>query len=244
MCVEALYQVNTNVEYVFVFVCPFENQIRLIFNRLMELVNGSPLIKKRLVNSTKNPYEIRFLNNSRIVGFTTGASSNSGGASIRGQRANMIACDEMDYLGDGDFENVSMLAAERNDIRMVCSSTPTGRHGEFWKICTDKRIGYSEHYIPSTMNPNWSDEMEAEFRSELTELGYIHEVLADFGPQDTGVFNKDCIDIAANTENYAYNDLTQAQLTRIKNTGGELPVMYLPLNDRFKPNIFRTMGVN
>ena len=108
MCVESLYQVNTNVEYVFVFVCPFENQIRLIFNRLMELVNGSPLIKKRLVNSTKNPYEIRFLNNSRIVGFTTGASSNSGGASIRGQRANMIACDEMDYLGDGDFENVSM----------------------------------------------------------------------------------------------------------------------------------------
>ena len=86
--------------------------------------------------------------------------------------------------------------------------------------------------------------MEAAFRSELTELGYIHEVLADFGPQDTGVFNKDCIDIAANTENYAYDELTQAQLTRIKNTGGELPVMYLPLNDKFKPNIFRTMGVN
>ena len=131
MCVEALYQVNTNIEYVFVFVAPFENQIRLIFNRLMELVNGSPLIKKKMENSTKNPYEIRFQNNSRIVGFTTGANSNSGGASIRGQRANMIACDEMDYLGDKDFENVSMLAAERPDIRMVCSSTPTGRRGEF-----------------------------------------------------------------------------------------------------------------
>lgn len=244
MCVEALYQVNTNIEYIVCFVAPFESQIRLIFTRIMELVNGSPLVKKRMISSTKNPYEIKFLNNSRITGFTTGASSNSGGASIRGQRANMICCDEMDYLGDGDFENISMLAAERADIRMVCSSTPTGRHGEFWKICTDKRIGYSEHYIPSTMNPNWNDDMEAEFRSELTELGYIHEVLADFGPQDTGVFNKDCIDIAANTENYAYNDLTQAQLTRIKNTGGELPVMYLPLNDKFKPNLFRTLGVD
>ena len=156
MCVESLYQVNVNVEYVFVFVAPFENQIRLIFNRLMELVNGSPLLLNKLEKNTKNPYEIRFQNNSRIVGFTTCASSNSGGASIRGQRANMIACDEMDYLGDGDFENISMLAAERSDIRMVCSSTPTGRRGEFWKICTDKNTGYNEHYIPSTMNPNWA----------------------------------------------------------------------------------------
>ena len=66
MCVESLYQVNVNVEYVFVFVAPFENQIRLIFNRLMELVNGSPLLLNKLEKSTKNPYEIRFQNNSRI----------------------------------------------------------------------------------------------------------------------------------------------------------------------------------
>lgn len=86
--------------------------------------------------------------------------------------------------------------------------------------------------------------MEAEFRAELTELGYIHEVLADFGPQDTGVFNKDCIDFAANTDNYAYNELTRAQLIRIEQTGADYPVMYLPLNNKFKPNLFRTMGVN
>jgi replicative DNA helicase len=244
MCVEALYQTNTNKEFVFVFVAPYENQIRLIFTRLMELVNGSPLIKSRLIGSTKNPYVISFLNNSRIVGFTTGASSNSGGASIRGQRANMIACDEMDYLGDGDFENISMLAAERPGIRIVTSSTPTGRRGEFWKICTNKNIGYVEHYHPSTHNPNWSDQMEAEFRAELTELGYIHEVLADFGPQDTGVFNKDAIDKARQFDNYAYNELTRAQLIRLERTGDEPPIMYEPVAGKFKRNIFRTMGVD
>jgi intein/homing endonuclease len=244
MCVEALYQTNTNKEFVFVFVAPYENQIRLIFTRLMELINGSPLVKARLVGSTKNPYIITFLNNSRIVGFTTGASSNSGGASIRGQRANMIACDEMDYLGDGDFENISMLAAERPDIRIVTSSTPTGRRGEFWKICTNKNIGYVEHYHPSTHNPNWSDQMEAEFRAELTELGYIHEVLADFGPQDTGVFNKEDIDKARQFDNYAYNELTRAQLIRLERTGDEPPIMYEPVAGKFKRNIFRTMGVD
>jgi len=242
--IEALYQVNTNKEFVFVFVAPYENQIRLIFTRLMELINASPLLKRRLEGSTRNPYVIRFRDNSRIVGFTTGASSNSGGASIRGQRANMISCDEMDYLGDGDFENISMLAAEREDIRMICSSTPTGRRGEFYKICTQKNIGYSEHYHPSTHNPNWSDQMEAEFRAELTELGYIHEVLADFGPQDTGVFNKNCIDKAMSIDNYAYNELTHAQLIRLERTGDDLPIMYLPVNNKFKRNIFRTMGVD
>lgn len=244
MCIEALYQVNTNVEYVFVFVAPYENQIRLIFTRLMELVNGSPMLQRRLLGSTKNPYVIQFQNNSRIVGFTTGASSNSGGASIRGQRANMIACDEMDYLGDGDFENISMLAAERDDIRIVTSSTPTGRRGEFYKICTDKNIGYTEHYHPSTHNPNWSDRMEAEFRAELTEMGYIHEVLADFGPQDTGVFNKECLDYCRNIDNYAYNELSQVDMIRINKSGDEMPTMYLPINNRFKRNLFRTMGVD
>lgn len=244
MCIEALWSTNTNKEYVFVFVAPYENQIRLIFNRLMELVNGSPLLKNRLMGSTKNPYEIRFRDNSRIVGFTTGASSNKGGASIRGQRANAVACDEMDYLGDGDFENISMLAAERPDIRMICSSTPTGRRGQFWTICTDKSTGYVEHYHPSTHNPNWSDEMEAEFRAELTELGYIHEVLADFGPQDTGVFNKQKLDEAMNFDNYAYNELDRAQLIRLERTGAEYPIMYTPVNGKYKKNLFRTIGVD
>lgn len=244
MVVEALYQVNTHPEFVFVFVAPYENQIRLIFTRLMELINGSPLLKRKMTRSTKNPYLIEFQHNSRIIGFTTSASSNSGGASIRGQRANMIACDEMDYLGDGDFENISMLAAEREDIRMVCSSTPTGRRGQFWRICTDPSCGYSLHHHPSTHNPNWSPQMEAEFRAELSELGYIHEVMAEFGPQDTGVFNKDDIDRAKTFDNYAYNELNQVQLLQLERTGDELPIMYLPVNGKFKKNVFRTMGVD
>lgn len=141
MCCEALHLANTNVEYRVVFCCPFESQVRLIFARLMELINGSPLIKKRCEGATKNPYEIRFPNNSKIIGFTTSASSGTGAASIRGQRANAIFVDEMDYLGEGDFENISMLAAERGDIRITVSSTPTGRRGSFYDICVNKKLG-------------------------------------------------------------------------------------------------------
>ena len=98
--------------------------------------------------------------------------------------------------------------------------------------------------ILNIMNPNWSDEMEAEFRAELTELGYIHEVLADFGPQDTGVFNKQKIDEAMQIDNYAYNELDRAQLIRLERTGEESPIMYMPINGKFKRNIWRTCGID
>ena len=225
------------------FVAPYENQIRLIFDRLRALIEASPLIKDKVTRSTKNPYAVEFNNGSKIIGFTTGASSNSGAASLRGQRADMIICDEMDYMGDSDFENVAMLAAERDDISIVVSSTPTGKRGWFWKVCQPDS-GCTERYHPSTHNPNWNDRMEAEFRSELTELGYIHEVQADFGPQDTGVFNKDRVDMSRQIDNYTYTPLTQIQEFVRKKEGRDEPRSVAPVGNRVPKNIFRTMAVD
>ena len=42
------------------------------------------------------------------------------------------------YMGDGDFDTVAMIAAERNDIGMFVSSTPTGRRSKFYDCCTNK----------------------------------------------------------------------------------------------------------
>lgn len=245
MVVEAIYQTNVNREFVAVFVAPYENQIRLIFDRIRALIDASPLVKEKVSSSTKNPYAVNFRNGSKIIGFTTGASSGSGGASIRGQRADMIIVDEMDYLGDNDFENITMLAAEREEISIVASSTPTGKRGYFYKICQSDS-GYSQHYHPSTHNPNWSDKMEAEFRAEMTELGYIHEILAEFGPQDTGVFNKDKIDQAIHVDNYTYSELTQVQEFTRQRNGYDIPrnISYLANNGIVPKNIFRTMGVD
>lgn len=54
--------------------------------RITELINESPIIKREVVSNTKSPFQIIFKNNSKIVAFTTGAASRTGGASIRGQR--------------------------------------------------------------------------------------------------------------------------------------------------------------
>ena len=82
------------------------------------------------------------------------------------------------------------------------SSTPTGKRSQFWKACTNPKMGYKEHYHPSTHNPNWCDAMEAEFRTQLSEQGYIHEILAEFGEEETGVFNKDKVDKDKTIDDY------------------------------------------
>lgn len=152
--------------------------------------------------------------------------------------------DEVDYMSDADFDSVTAIAAERADIGICMSSTPTGRRSQFYKACTDPAMGYNEHYHPSTHNPNWGPEMEAELRAQLSEQGYIHEVLAEFGVEDAGVFDKDKVDRAMTYELYAYNELDYYQKNRCQENGLS-PTMYIyPKGKRAHSNPFRTMGVD
>jgi replicative DNA helicase len=244
MVIEMLHKTNTKNNFRCLVITPYENQVRLIFMRLRELVETSPLIKAEVLKMTSNPYQLTFRNGSAILGFTTGASSGSGGASIRGQRADWIYMDEVDYMSEADFDTVTTIAAERNDIGVFMSSTPTGRRSKFYEACTNKKMGYTEHYHPSMHNPNWGADMEAEFRAQLSEQGYVHEILAEFGTQDTGVFNKDKLDIAMQHEFYSYNELDYYQRDRIEKLG-ITPRMYLyGAGQRAPLNPFRTMGVD
>lgn len=113
------------------------------------------------------------------------------------------------------------------NIGCMISSTPTGRRGMFYKICnfddmkfngdeevrpintTDgyhydprkydkkKAAGWKEFYFPTMVNPGWSPKMEKELRKQYTEVAYEHEILADFGTETIGVYDKDLVDEAA-----------------------------------------------
>lgn len=90
-----LHNVCTKPNFVCLVATPYENQIRLIFTRLKELVDSSPMIKQSVIKCTSSPYNLTMNNNSRILGFTTGASSNSGAASLRGQKCDALYLDEI-----------------------------------------------------------------------------------------------------------------------------------------------------
>lgn len=244
MVIDMLWRAFTRRNYRCLTVTPYENQVRLQFQRLRELIDASPLLKAEVVSMTKNPYAITLKNHSAIFGFTTGASSGSGAASIRGQRADFIYMDEVDYMSDADFDSVTAIAAERADIGICMSSTPTGRRSQFYYACTNKKMGYTEHYHPSMHNPNWGPAMEAELRAQLSEQGYIHEVLAEFGTEDTGVFDKDKVDRAMTYELYAYNELDFYQKQRCQENNLR-PNMYMyAKGQRAHVNPFRAMGVD
>ena len=193
---------------------------------------------------TYNPFIIEFTGNSSIRGFTTGASSGSGGASIRGQRADHIYMDEVDYMHESDFDTITTIAAERPDIGIYMSSTPTGQRGRFYDACMNKNMGYKEFYHPSTHNPAWTDEMEAEMRAQLSDNGYIHEIMAEFGEQEMGVFNKARLDEATKFDYYAYEELNYFQKEALAKQGIS-PKYYIYNEERraaFNP--FRTMGID
>jgi replicative DNA helicase len=89
-------------------------------------------------------------------------------------------------------------------VGVMGSSTPTGRRGLFYKYCTDPNTGFKEfHYTfydsPTYLNATdeQKDQMERELRHQFPdELSYQHEILAEFGAEAMGVYNKKCIDRA------------------------------------------------
>lgn len=93
-------------------------------------------------------------------------------------------------------------------------------------------------------NPNWCKQMEDQFHAELNDAQYEHEVLAEFGTEEMGVFNKEKLDAATQIDYYAYNPLTDAQKRNCKEEGA-WPTEYTYGVDRIAPyNPFRCVGID
>ena len=216
MAIHMLWYAFTHAGRPQIVVTPYESQISVIFEVLNAFIVNSPVLKDSLDKSNKSPYYyIRLKNGSVIKGFTAGTRSGANASSVRGQAGDYIYMDEVDYMSDADFETVYAVAADINTKGVWIASTPTGRRGKFWAACMNARIPedevdekgnprkvWTEFHYPSMVNPGWGPQMEADFRASLTEQGYIHEVLAEFGEETIGVIPKEYIDRARMVYNY------------------------------------------
>lgn len=202
MCGFMLWLAFTRKDTTIVVATPYENQILVIWEQLTKFIEKSAQIRASISSSVKNPYTISFKNGSKIKGFTAGTKAGNAGGSLRGQAADWIFLDEMDYMSDADFDTIYSIALEApRRIGVTCSSTPTGRRGMFWKICHDP--AWTEFHYPSTVNPEWDATMEDELkRMYSTKVAWEHEVLGEFGEELIGVFKKEFIDRAR--EDYQY----------------------------------------
>ena len=241
MVVDGLWQCFTHKNYRVLYVTPYETQVNLIFMRMREVVQESPMIKEEVVKMKNSPYMVEFSNGSVIMGFTTGASTGSAASSVRGQRADWLFLDELDYMGEGDFGTVSAIANERADIGITASSTPTGRRSTFWRMCNEPDMGYHEYHIQSQKSPLWTQAMEIRTRAELTQQEYEHEVLAEFGTEEVGVFDKDALDDARRQLFYTYDPLNVLQEKALEGKAKPLTFIFKS-GDRAPQNLIRTCG--
>jgi replicative DNA helicase len=230
MCVDMIWRAFTNNDYQILVATPYETQVKVIFDRIRALIKKSPEVQGSIKSDRKHPDRIIFKNGSILAGFTAGTKSGSGGGSMRGQTANFLYLDEMDYLSDEDVHTITTIASQNKKIGIWASSTPSGKRGKFYEYCVEAQQGkqevepgiyfcdvqyedektkeirvrksYTAFYFPSTVNPDWDSEMEAEWRLNLSEEAYDHEILANFGHETIGVFNKEYLDRAR--KNYDY----------------------------------------
>lgn len=92
LCVLILWYAYTQInkgpndQYNILILTPYETQIDLIFDRLKQLIDGSPLMQNMITREIQHRKELS--NGTIIQGLTAGASSgNSGSNNSRGQRA-------------------------------------------------------------------------------------------------------------------------------------------------------------
>lgn len=234
MCVLILWhaftQINkgSNNQYDILIVTPYETQVDLIFDRLKQLIDISPIFKGMVKRDVY--HRIELINGSKIVGLTAGSKSGSGAANTRGQRADLIVLDEIDYMTSSDVTNIINIRNEDPDrIKLLVASTPSGKHEEFWRWCTgashkffpskedidnfrfngfleehDKKgNGWIEVYAPSTVNrsllkinPDTGQSYLQDLKDELSEMRFEQEVLAEFGQEELGVYQRRFIDMA------------------------------------------------
>lgn len=199
---------------------PYEKQVKLIFKRIRELIRKSPELTQAVAHDIQNPDTITWKNGATIMGITAASKAGQGAAGARGQRADWIIIDEIDYMTDADIIALFAIAADANVKEppgIIISSTPTGRRSKFFDICVSCQQGkiqvppgryvdedgdWVAYYSPFWMHPNRRNDPEAiadyerQWKKNLGELGFIHEALAEFGEETVGVFDNKWIDRA------------------------------------------------
>jgi replicative DNA helicase len=196
-------------------IAPMKTQVELIYQEIGRIAGKNEVVMNSITRKVSSPqFMMEFSNGSTIRFFTSGMRSGGKSDVARGQEAHVIVLDEMDYMHTDDLDALyAMLqktAEDQPDKMMIGASTPTGRREKFWEWCRSER--FKEFWFPSYCNPYFSKEQEDEFREQYTEMGYRHEIEADWGEDSEGVYPRKFVDKAFLSPSWTYEpEITSAR---------------------------------
>lgn len=188
-----LHKMLTTEKYYVLVVAPYDAQAEEIYVKAKQILNNLNEPYDEIVESAKESpnYQIKLRNGSRLRCFTAGSS---GAAQVRGQPANLIYIDEVDYLGQKDFNSILAILLDKPDTELWVTSTPDGEK-QLYRLSQDK--AYKEFHFPSFVLPHYNDDIDNDLRSQSDDMGYVQEVMAEFGTSRAGVFQKYFIDLCS-----------------------------------------------
>lgn len=197
MALLALWYLFTNGglvdrQFQILMVAPYMSQVSKFFDSVRGFIKQSSsmsmpgVVKRNVIN----PQVIEFGQGGVMRGFSSGGTSTSSAGSdkVRGQDADLIIIDEVDYVADIDIEVVIAILGSHPGARLVTASTPTGFRSKLYEWCMNKEAGFKEFWFVSAESPTWSPDTEKMFKENYSESGYNREFLAEFGEEAAGVF--------------------------------------------------------
>lgn len=213
----ALWYCYTHQEGKILVAAPMKTHVGLIYDEMLNMIDKAAkektdLLSESVKRAVASPqYEINFKNGASIKFFSTGMKSNNKTNVARGQEADVIMLDEMDYMGPEDLVALFAMLQKTNEDKvgekmLIGASTPSGLRETFWRWNTDPEEGFKAFYFPSYVNPNWTAEEEKRQRKRyVTEVRYQQEIEADFGEPAEGVYPRKYVDRAFADNDWKYD---------------------------------------
>ncbi len=193
LALRALHRMFIKPNTKILMLAPQETQVKEFFEILDEFTFG---FKPEFTNPTefrkesrKKPYyEINYSNGSRFRGLI--ASNDA--TTVRGQAADVILLDEVDYIPEEALTAIVAIRLDNPNVELWVASTPSGKKA-LYKYESDP--SYKTFHFPSFVIPHYTDALDAELRSQYGEgIGYVQEVLAEYGADEASVFQPFFID--------------------------------------------------
>lgn len=193
--------------YKVLIMAPLETHLNDIYQTMLDLIGLSKDFRESLVGKpTKSATELTFKNRAKIKFLTAGTKSGMAAMGIRGKEGDLIWIDEADYCTDDDMTSALAILSQSDKIRFIITSTPSGKRGMYYQICTDPipRGFQSFHYNCWQAIPDYEEARDRQMRALLGPVRYEHEQLAEFGSESFSVFKKDKIDAARERDIHWY----------------------------------------
>jgi hypothetical protein len=211
VCVEICFNLFTNPNLKIVVAGPQKTHTEEIVNRVRSFIRMNPALANMVTRDVSAPwYEIVLTNGSRLRGFAAGAKGTGAAVGIRGQDADKLYLEEMDYIDENAIKGAVLPILQTNpNTHLVGFSTPSGFRTPYYECCQEDPQ-YTEFHYTYKVLPHWKS-VEAD-RARFTEEEWGHEFLASFGSSESGVYRPEYIDSALSI--YEYEDIKRSPVWR------------------------------